>query len=236
MGTGWKVQYDLIKQISVVAGLEPNVLLLGDIIYPSAKADLIDSCITKPFLPLLQKNCKMFPLWGNHDWMEQKAIYLKQYFAAPDYYQFRIGPAEFWNLNSNQFDSEQAEWLKRSLAQSQARWKIVSLHHSPYSSGQVHHNNEGLIKNLTPILAKHGVQLCLSGHNHLYERSKPINGVVYITSGGGSASLHKYIEDNLNTAYIKSTHHYLHISGNLQKLTVEAIDEKGKLIDSLSLK
>ncbi|MDX1919754.1 MAG: metallophosphoesterase [Candidatus Caenarcaniphilales bacterium] len=237
MGTGWKTQYELIKLANNFSPENtPAVILLGDIIYPSAKPELIDPNFIKPFAPMLEKGFKFYPVWGNHDWIADKAVHLKSYFLAPDYYNFRIGPSEIWNLNSNEFDQKQANWLNSSLASSQAIWKIVNLHHSPYSSGLVHHNNVHLIKNLCPILDAHGVDLCLSGHNHLYERTDKINSTVYVVSGGGSASLHKFADKvDFPRLSINSSHHFLHVTGNYLNLSLKSIDIKGNLIDQTAL-
>ena len=109
MGTGWKTQYNLISQMATNSpNLYPAIILLGDLIYPSAKANLIEPNIIKPFAPLASKGFRFYPVWGNHDWIEQKALFVKQYFDAPDYYTYKIGSAQFWTLNSNEFDDKQA--------------------------------------------------------------------------------------------------------------------------------
>ncbi|MDJ0624772.1 MAG: metallophosphoesterase [Candidatus Caenarcaniphilales bacterium] len=238
MGTGWKTQYEIIEQME--NHLNPgtdSVLLLGDIVYPypTTEQDFKEK-FEKPFKPLIDKELRFYPAWGNHDWHTEEAKLLKDYFVAPNYYTFVNGPAQFWAVNSNKFDSNQIKWLKESLSISKSPWKIVFLHHSPYSSGKGHHNNQHLIKNLTPILNEFNVDLCLSGHNHLYERSEKIGSTIYITSGGGSASLHKY-DDKANFPRVKanSIHHFLLIEGNNKKLNLKAIDKIGNTIDSMNL-
>lgn len=237
MGTGWKSEYNLIAQMAQNSPqVYPAVILLGDLIYPSAKKALIEPNIIKPFEQLFRKGFRFYPIWGNHDWIEQKALFVKQYFNAPDYYSYQIGPAQFWSVNSNEFDDKQAYWLNNSLFSSKAVWKIVSLHHSPYSSGEVHRSNKNLIKSFCPILAKHKVDLCLSGHNHLYERTNKIDGVTYIVSGGGSASLHKFASSvDYSRAKVESTYHYLRIRGNINSLAIEAVNSENKIFDQALL-
>ena len=54
-------------------------------------------------------------------------------------------------------------------------------------------------RNLVPLYDKYGLDFCLYGHTHLYERSWPMtndrintkDGVIYINSGGAGG----YIED-----------------------------------------
>lgn len=73
-------------------------------------------------------------------------------------------------LNSN-FDDmgEQAAWLDSQLAQSDARWRIVTMHHPVFSSGR-DRDNPGRRDLLLPILLEHKVDLVLQGHDHTYAR------------------------------------------------------------------
>ncbi len=241
MGTGWSNEYKLFSLIAKYPIKDYSaILLLGDISYPDGNPKLIESNITKPYKPVFEAGFKFYPAIGNHEFLFEKAKYIKEYFNVPYYYNFKIGSAEFWSLDVNsggaRFDKEQAEWLKDSLVKSSAIWKIVFFHESPYSSGIVHGNNNYLIKNLVPILETNKVDLCLTAHNHLYERTEEINGVLYITSGGGSASLHKYDKAiGFNSAFVKSIYHFLKIKGNAKELKIEAINLENEVFDSIIL-
>ena len=93
---------------------------------------------------------------------------------------------------------KQTDWLKRSLADSNARWKIVLLHHPLYSSAKKHGvrlkddgtikvpDEMGKIRLLEPILSGGGVHLVLSAHDHVYERIKPQKGIQHFVAGSGS--------------------------------------------------
>ena len=70
------------------------------------------------------------------------------------------------------------------LASSTSQWKIVALHHPPYSSGR-HGSTVGAREQLEPILVRRHVDLVLAGHDHHYERTHPHQGVTYVVSGGG---------------------------------------------------
>ncbi|WP_416907421.1 MAG: metallophosphoesterase [Polymorphobacter sp.] len=73
-------------------------------------------------------------------------------------------------LDTNQADlTVQAQWLDSQLAASQARWRIVTMHHPVFSSGKGR-DNEKLRTLLLPILLKHKVDLVLQGHDHTYAR------------------------------------------------------------------
>ncbi len=234
MGTGWSSEYKLTE---LIAKSSPqSVFLLGDILYPKADLGLIESNFAKPFSGLIAGGTRFYPCWGNHDWAEKKAINLKNYFAAPDYYTFQQGPAQFWSLNSNQFDSAQRLWFSESLKASQSKWKLVFCHHPPFSRGAVHGNSPNLIRDLVPLLDQYGVQLCLSAHSHLYERSAKIGSTVFITSGGGSASLHdiKLAEGYQSLVCVKE-HHFLSCTGNPRELKLQATGIDGRIIDYITI-
>ena len=43
---------------------------------------------------------------------------------------------------------------------------------------------------LAPFYAANGVDLVFGGHDHFYERTHPIGGVSYVTTGAGGAELY----------------------------------------------
>ncbi len=74
--------------------------------------------------------------------------------------------------------SEQMSWLIQDLQSTKQRWKIAYFHHSPFTKGTYDSDN---IENLklprlvvSPVLEKYGVDMVISGHSHVYERTKPI--------------------------------------------------------------
>ncbi len=83
--------------------------------------------------------------------------------------------------------SIQANWLQAKLAASQAPWKLVLMHHSPYSSGAEH----GSAPNLQWPYAMWGATAVLSGHNHNYERLE-IDHIPYIVNGLGGGDVQPF--------------------------------------------
>jgi hypothetical protein len=78
-------------------------------------------------------------------------------------------------------DSTQGQWLQASLAASTARWRVVVMHHPPFSSG-LHGPSDWM---QWPFAAW-GAQLVLAGHDHSYERIAH-DGIVYVVNGLGGA-------------------------------------------------
>ena len=69
----------------------------------------------------------------------------------------------------NQQIAEQAAWLDARLGESDAKWRIVSMHHPIFSSGDDRDSPERRAA-LLPVLNKHSVDLVLQGHDHTYAR------------------------------------------------------------------
>ncbi|WP_083473577.1 metallophosphoesterase family protein [Frankia sp. R43] len=77
----------------------------------------------------------------------------------------------------------QTAWLERELKQARADrdvdW-IVAVAHQPAISTAAHHNGAdlGLREEWLPLFDQYGVDLVLSGHEHHYERTHPLRGVI----------------------------------------------------------
>ncbi|MDG1050867.1 MAG: metallophosphoesterase, partial [Planctomycetota bacterium] len=91
-----------------------------------------------------------------------------------------------------------------------------------------------------------GVDICFSGHVHDYERTFPIKGgavrphqdggVLYITAAGGGGPLEDF--DGTNTWFGNRKarrHHHLHVAILGDDLELQAMDEDGRVFDTLRL-
>ena len=70
------------------------------------------------------------------------------------YYSYDYGFAHFTVMNSNDLDTEELNWVTSDLeSASNAKWKIVMLHISPYSTGDNSNSsdNQKMVEKLTPI-------------------------------------------------------------------------------------
>lgn len=191
-GTGQAAQYAVAKAMTRYYQQNPFnfIVLAGDNIYPNGEIERIEEVFEKPYQPLLEKGVKFYAALGNHDIRTNNGEDELKYagFNMSDrFYTFRQGPIQFFALdtNSNADWKAQLPWLDKELSRSEAPWKIVFGHHHIYSSG-VRGVNQIFVKHLTPILEKHGVQFYLNGHEHHYERTRPINGITYLICGAGA--------------------------------------------------
>jgi tartrate-resistant acid phosphatase type 5 len=88
-----------------------------------------------------------------------------------------------WYLPGN--TDEQVVWLEQALATSRARWKIVVGHHPVFSGGK-HGSTAVLVKLLTPLFKRYGVNVYLNGHDHDLQHVL-VDGVHYLTSGAAAS-------------------------------------------------
>lgn len=209
------------------------VVHTGDIVSFGYRWELWQENFFRPSSALLQ-TVPIYPAIGNHE-VNQQLYY--DYFALPhneSWYSFSYGYADFFSLNSNinmSPKSEQYKWFEKELQASKAPWKIVFLHHPPYScSPSRKPGHGGVRKHLVPLMEKYGVQLVLLGHDHLYGKTRDINGVVYVTSGGGGSPLYPGAPDEYSDVCIKA-YNYVRFSVTKDEIDWEAIDIDGNIID-----
>jgi hypothetical protein len=121
--------------------------------------------------------------------MDRDAQGYFDYFELPGnerYYDVRLGPVHVFALDSQPdepdgitADSTQAAWLKAAMAASDAPWKLVTMHHPPYSSGP-----HAPVRALRWPFADWGATAVLAGHDHIYERIER-DGILYFVNGLG---------------------------------------------------
>ena len=92
-------------------------------------------------------------------------------------YSFDYGDAHFLCLDSNRYldpnDEALQAWIKADLSSTDALWKFVVYHHPAFNVGDEHYETQHM-RVLTPLLEAHGVDFVLSGHEHNYQRPRPL--------------------------------------------------------------
>ena len=83
-----------------------------------------------------------------------------------------------------------------------------------------------------PIFEMYGVDLVLSGHEHDYQRSNPINGITYVISGAGGKL--RPTDTLPFTAFSASVPHFLAITIKADSLIVDVVSKEG-VIDRFEL-
>ena len=119
---------------------------------------------------------------GNHERTAPYSQYLlgdinyAGYAATGCYYSYDYNFAHFVVLDSYDVTTEEINWLKNDLdSASGAKWKIVMLHISPYSTGDNSNSsdNQHIVEKLTPIFSSKHVDLVLQAHDHTYNKTLP---------------------------------------------------------------
>ncbi len=235
-GSGDANQRALGEQMALVHRRQPVdlVVLGGDNIYPSGNLAMVEATFRQPYAELLQAGVPFHAVLGNHDIRTANGspqVAYPPFGMKGRFYTLRRGPVEFFMLdtNGNADWQRQISWLRTVLARSRAAWKVVVGHHPIYSSG-FYGNDPHLGAKLSALMRRHGVVLYINGHDHNYERSKPIDGITYLVVGGGGASLRPVIStpQSAKTAMAFS---FAEIEASPQELKLWAWDKQGRRID-----
>lgn len=208
------------------------LMLLGDNVYPSGDPARVQATVFDPFGPLLDDGTELFAILGNHDEQTGTGDAQLEALGMPGrWYAVERGDMLGIALDSTMpTNAEQLAWLEKTLAESDATWRLVGLHHPPYSSGM--HGSNGTVRAaFVPLFERYGVQIVFSGHEHDYQRSDPINGVTYIVTGAASRTRRTGVDDFTAVAY--STHHYVDMNIYDDHILLRAIDQDGEQFDEV---
>jgi hypothetical protein len=137
----------------------------------------------------------------------------------------------FVNATTSTAQSRQAGWLRLALRRSEAKWKIVVMHHSPFSSG-----THGPAVWMQWPFAKWGASAVLTGHDHHYERID--RRIPYFVNGSGGAGLH----NTFNTTPIARSrirygadHGAMFVRADAKSITFRFVNTAGDTIDEETL-
>jgi hypothetical protein len=180
-----------------------------------------------------------FPAMGNHDWDgDGDALHL-DYFSLPGnerYYTFIRGSVQFFVVSSDPrepngvaADSKQAQWLREALGDSDAPFKIVVLHHAPYSSG-----TEASTRDLRWPFKEWGADVVIAGHSHIYERLD-VGGTPYVVNGAGAVNRGQ--ENVRPESVVRETEDVgaLLIQANAYALTLQYQTRAGQVFDTITI-
>lgn len=175
---------DLVASRNPVA-----VLTVGDNVYSDAGYSTLIGDYYGAFVDAE----RFFPATGNHDY-ENGIANFDAYFGylnGQRDYTVTLGRAEFFVLDGEQgmasldANHNQETWLRRVVSASTADYKIVLVHYPPYSSGDRHGSTPDYQWDFAGI----GIDIVISGHDHIYERIET-GRVTYIVDGAGGKTLY----------------------------------------------
>ena len=243
-GRGSKPQYDIAAQMAAYRERFPVtfVLMNGDNIYegPASREDYREK-FERPYQPLLDAGVTFHAVLGNHDDPRERDYPLFN-MGGERYYTFKpdsgilstiTTDARFFAIDSTSLDSTQRGWIQEQLSRSKERWKICFLHHPLYTSGRYGLNARLIRWQLEQMFVDHGVDVVFAGHEHLYERMAPQQGVLYFISGGagslrrGDARPAEFVAQRLDTDF-----HFMLIEIVGDRLYFQAITRTGETADA----
>lgn len=185
-GTGDRAQYEVgaLAERYRQAVRFPFAIMLGDNMYGHERPQDYVNKFERPFAALLKARVEFHASLGNHDDPNQR-FYKPFNLGGERYRTFKRNSVRFFVLDSNYMDPTQLQWLEKELAASGSDWKVAYFHHPLYTSATRGPQIE-LRKVLEPLFVKYGVEVVFTGHEHVYERSKPQNGITYFVAGGSA--------------------------------------------------
>ncbi|NOK71565.1 MAG: hypothetical protein GFH25_541324n8 [Chloroflexi bacterium AL-N10] len=236
----------------LVKSWQPDFMITtGDNNYPDGAADSIDTNIGQYYHEFIgnyqgsygtsSSTNRFFPVLGNHDWLFPGAATYLDYFDLPDnerYYTFTQGPIQFFALDSDPHepdgtavDSIQGQWFQEAIADSSAIWKVVYMHHPPFSSG-LHGSS---IWMQWPFHTW-GVNVVLAGHDHDYERIV-VDRLPYFVNGLGGGA--RYAPGNTavagSEAFYNANHGAMLIEATETAMQFQFIVRDGTVFDTYTI-
>lgn len=167
------------RTTTAIGRLRPTAVLpLGDTQYEDGLIGDYRSSYARTWGRFLHKT---HPVPGNHEYRTGARGYFR-YFGKRahrphgGYYSFDLGRWHLIALNSSDGEGPsfaQLAWLRRDLRRNRDRCELAYWHHPRFSSG-VNHGSNRAMGSYWEILQAAGVDVVLNGHEHNYERFRPM--------------------------------------------------------------
>jgi acid phosphatase type 7 len=222
LGLATAMVVDSVIKADSVANVPTTAFTLGDNVYSRGTEEQFAECFTPAWgKPSIMANIRPTP--GNHDYGTSQAAPYYKYFgkaAGVDKtgnYSYDVGKWHVIALNSetvmgSEFSdadrNAQLEWLNKDLKEHEAACTIAYWHNPRFSSGW--HGDDARFGPWWQTLYAHGVDLVLNGHDHDYERFRPMNpagaldtarGITEIVAGTGGEELRGFKAIDAGSVY-----------------------------------
>ena len=137
----------------------------------------------------------------------------------------RFSDSGVWDVD------DQMAWFERTLAGSDADWKLVFGHHPIYVGSTSYSDNATLIERLVPLLNRYGVQAYICGHDHNLQHHRPPGSPVdYFVSGAGS--LTREVIQTPNTLFAYRSPGFMAASLTRDHMIMRSFSESGQYLYS----
>jgi predicted phosphodiesterase len=222
------------------AGVE-FVLHLGDMVDDGESEQAWQSLISLANAHRL----RLLPVVGNHDvlpaYRDRGDIRFRRHFPwlPATFYHFRHRGINFLMLNSELSllpGSRQRHFLAAQLNKHPGT-TVVCLHRPVFTCGNRDWANKYWRQLwLHRAIASTDVRLVLAGHNHYYERSHRLDGITYVTSGGGTTNTYAAERADRRTAcFVAGTPHYGIAEVGAERIMIRIVALDGKELDRFAV-
>lgn len=242
--TGWCGSSVMGQLSRLMTRLGGDVFLAGDLAYPNGTLAEFQRCFD-PDLGRFRSRFWAAP--GNHDYQTANADGYFSYFgdragpARRGYHSVRSATWQVLMLNSNIAigrNSAQLEWVRQELTANPSRCSMAVLHHPFDSSGPNGPNPNQ--RDLWDVMHGLGVDVVVSGHDHMYERhapqdasqrADPARGIRLFIAGTGGAPPYARARAAQHSEMLLSNHGLLRLKLEPALYEWEFQDVNGTVLD-----
>ncbi|NOV02156.1 phosphodiester glycosidase family protein [Paenibacillus planticolens] len=158
-------------------------------------------------------------------------------------FSFDYKDMHFVVLNSEYAYEEQKEWLRKDLASTTKKWKVVAFHRGPYGSI---YDTAIVREQWVPVFDEFKVDLGINGHDHIYLRTFPMKdgkpaaegqGTTYMVAGSTGPKFYSLTaRDWQKVTDAENTQMYaaVDIQGDEMKVVTKTVG--GRIVDEFTLK
>lgn len=189
---------------------------------------------------------------GNHDQDSPAAVdgVLKAFprLNPSTHYGFRYGNTHFVILHVadrlREFQTQKQWFVEELKKASDADWRIVFLHVSPFTNGKYRNMSWTLDgrKDFLETCVETGVDLVISGHDHSYQRFHQLrsdagdkHSVLFVVTALAGTNPYPASEDDYTAKVVNKTDHFCVVNVNPEKLTITAYDNKNIAFDTVEI-
>lgn len=200
---------------------------------------------------------------GNHEGVHSNYTYQKL-FALPDdaeedqsgeeFYSMDFGNVRMLMMDSSFLTEERRQsmgkdawvkeeqrveaWIRSRTGSCEKPWLAAVIHHPVYGMHDEDTVSPQIRRLWAPLLETGGVRIVFSGHQHLYQRTRSIHGVVYLMGNSGQRESRFFHGNNLpeytQQIYDRGANYQI-VEAGARRLKMTSYNKKGLVIDETVL-
>lgn len=200
---------------------------------------------------------------GNHEGVHSNYTYQKL-FALPDdaeedqsgeeFYSLDFGNVRMLMMDSSFLTEERRQsmgkdawakeeqrveaWIRSRTGSCEKPWLAAVIHHPVYGMHDEDTVSPQIRRLWAPLMETGGVRIVFSGHQHLYQRTRSIHGVVYLMGNSGQRESRFFHGNNLpeytQQIYDRGANYQI-VEAGARRLKMTSYNKKGLVIDETVL-